>query len=300
MKNLLFGIIAIGLFFSSCNDDDSVETTTSLLTLDLTGLENLGPDFVYEGWVLVDGTPMTTGIFTVNDNEELSETSFEVATELLENASKFILTVEPVIDPDPAPSDQKYIAGDIDGNSAFVSTATAPAVGDFSESSGTFFLRTPTDEEVGAGNNGNDQYGVWFGIPGMPPVANFSLPELPVGWIYEGWVIGESGPISTGTFSDFGNFDDSNIYSGVEYNMGPPVPGEDFFNNAPAGETFPMDIRGKAVVISVEPVPDNSPAPFALKPLAAVAGVATAPSLQSFGLNVDETFPTGTVSITIR
>lgn len=299
MRNLCLSILAIGLLFS-CGDDDTADALTSELTLNLTGLENLGPDFVYEGWVLVDGTPMTTGLFTVNDDEVLSETTFEVAIDLLENATKFILTVEPAVDPDPAPSDQKYIAGDFDGTSAFVSTATAPAVGDFSGSAGTFFLRTPTDEDPGADNNGNDQFGVWFGTPGMPPTANFTLPELPAGWIYEGWVIGDAGPISTGTFSNFGDFDDSNIYSGVEYNVGPPVPGEDFFLNAPAGESFPMDVRGRTVVISVEPVPDNSPAPFALKPLAAVAGMETAPAAHNFGLNVDATFPTGTVTRTIR
>ncbi|WP_370478117.1 hypothetical protein [Tamlana flava] len=32
--------------------------------------------------------------------------------------------------------------------------------------------------------------------------------------------------------------------------------------------SFPTDLRGATVVISVEPDPDNSPAPFTLKPLA--------------------------------
>ncbi len=296
MKHFL-GILALGfLLLSSCSDDESSDAGTSELNLSLTGLENLGDDFVYEGWILVDGVPQTTGIFTVSSDEELSQTTFNVDTEMLEAATKFILTVEPVVDPDPAPSDQKYIAGDFVGNSASVSTRTAPAVGDFSDSSGTFFMRTPTDEIAGSGNNGNDQYGVWFGTPGAPPTANFNLPELPVGWIYEGWVIGDAGPISTGTFTGFGGFDDSNILSGTEYNVGPPVPGEDFFNNAPSGETFPMDVRGRTVVISVEPVPDNSPAPFALKPLAGIAGPETAPSVHNFNLNVNATFPTGTVT----
>jgi hypothetical protein len=31
--------------------------------------------------------------------------------------------------------------------------------------------------------------------------------------------------------------------------------------------TFPADIQGKQVVISIEPVPDDSPDPFVLKPL---------------------------------
>ena len=298
MKNLFFGLLVLGLLFTSCSDDESSDSNanTSVLTLNLTGLEDLGDDFVYEGWVLVDGVPQTTGLFTVDGDENLSQTTFNVDTEMLEAATKFILTVEPVVDLDPAPSDQKYIAGDFDGNAAQVSTSTAPAIGDFSSSTGTFFLRTPTDEEVGSDNNGNDQYGVWFGLPGMPPSANLVLPELPVGWIYEGWVIGEAGPISTGTFLDFGDFDSSNILSGTLNNQGPPVPGEDFFNNASAGETFPLDIRGRTVVISVEPVPDNSPAPFALKPLAGVSGNETAPSSHPFGLNVEQTFPTGTAT----
>ena len=38
--------------------------------------------------------------------------------------------------------------------------------------------------------------------------------------------------------------------------------------NAPAGMTFPTDLRGATIVISVEPFPDNSPLPFTLKPLA--------------------------------
>ena len=295
MKKIIFGILTIGLLFGSCGDDDSTGTTSEL-TLNLTGLENLGADFVYEGWVMVDGVPQTTGIFTVDDDEVLSQTVFDVESEALAAATKFILTVEPAVDPDPAPSDQKYIAGDFDGNSASVSTRTAPAVGDFSNSAGTFFLRTRTDEDPAVGNNGNDQYGVWFGTPGAPPTANLTLPDLPVGWVYEGWVIGDAGPISTGTFTDFGAVDSGNPFSGTLSNAGPPVPGEDFFNNAPAGETFPLDVRGRMVVISVEPVPDNSPAPFALKPLAAPAGAETAPTAHDFGLNVDATFPVGTVT----
>jgi len=38
--------------------------------------------------------------------------------------------------------------------------------------------------------------------------------------------------------------DSGNPFSGTQRN-GPPVPGEDFFLNAPEGETFPLDIRGQ-------------------------------------------------------
>ena len=52
---------------------------------------------------------------------------------------------------------------------------------------------------------------------------------------------------------------------------GPPFPGEDLVANAPAGFTFPTNLQSGTIVISVEPIPDNSAAPFALKPL--VGGV---------------------------
>ena len=76
-----------------------------------------------------------------------------------------------------------------------------------------------------------------------------------------------------------------------------PIPGEDFFNNAPAGETFPLDVRGRTVVISVEPVPDNAEAPFLLKPLTAVVptDAATAPATHSFSFN-SAGVPTGTAT----
>ena len=88
-----------------------------------------------------------------------------------------------------------------------------------------------------------------------------------------------------------------NGFSGTENNAGPPIPGEDFFNNAPTGETFPLDVRGRMVVISVEPVPDNSPAPFLLKPLTAAvpADAATAPTTYDFGQNLGS-LPTGSVT----
>ncbi len=267
------------------------------VTIEISGLEDLGDDFVYEGWVLVDGTPVTTGVFTVNESGELSKTTFYAAKTDVDAATKFILTIEPAVDEDPAPSAQKLIAGDFSADVATLSTGTAPAVGDFSNAAGTYFLRTPTDEADGV-NNGNDEYGIWFGTPGAPPTANFTLPTLEEGWVYEGWLVTENGPLSTGTFTDFGAVDSGNPFSSAINNVGPPVPGEDFFV-APEGslDTFPIDMRGKTVVISVEPVPDNSTAPFLLKPLLSMiaADAATAPTAHDFGQNLGS-LPTGTAT----
>ncbi len=287
-------MIALTVVISSCGDDDSTPSSAQL-TLNISGLEDLGSAAIYEGWILVDGSPVSTGTFSVDATGAWSANTFDVDATDLAAATKFILTVEPVPDDAPTPSDQKLVAGDFSGNSATVSTSVAPALGDFSASAGTYFLRTPTDET--AGNNGNDIYGVWFGTPGAPPTAGFTLPTLPTGWAYEGWVVGDAGPISTGTFTEFGVRDSGNGFSGTENNAGPPIPGEDFFNNAPTGETFPLDIRGRMVVISVEPVPDNSPAPFLLKPLVSsvATDAATAPITHDFGQNLGS-LPTGTVT----
>ena len=286
IKKTFLAILALGIFATSCSSDDDNGPTTSNLTLNLTGLETLGTNFVYEGWIIVDGAPVSTGTFTSVTFPQ----SFTVNTAQLNSATTFVLSIEPLVDSDPLPAATKILAGDFSGNSASVNSNGV--VGDFSNASGMFFLRTPTDET--GTNNGNDENGVWFGTPGMPPIANFVLPTLPEGWIYEGWVVGDSGPLSTGTFTNFSTVDDAAPFSGV--NPGPPIPGEDFFMNAPVGEMFPLDVRGRTVVISVEPVPDDLPAgPFVIKPLVGTVGMDTAPATYSFAMNLGS-LPGGTVS----
>ena len=290
IRKWLLGVLAIGLVTASCSNDDDNAPSTSNINLNFNGLENLGANYVYEGWIIVDGNPVTTGTFTVDDTGAASSSSFTVDASQLANATAFVLSIEPVVDPDPMPAPTKILQGTFSGNSA---TVNSNIVGDFSNASGAFFLRTPTDET--GTNNGNDQYGVWFGTPGMPPTPNFNLPTLPAGWAYEGWVVGDAGPISTGVFTAFDTADSSNGFSGTQNNAGPPIPGEDFFNNAPAGEVFPLDVRNRTVVISVEPVPDNDPAPFVMKPLVGTAGMATAPATHNFALNLSS-LPSGTVT----
>ena len=294
-KRVLFiAIVAISLVFTSCSNDDDGPITANL-TLNISGLEDLGPDFVYEGWIIVNGAPVGTGTFTSTATGQ----TFGVDKTMLDNATKFVLSIEPAGETGTAaatPSATKLVVGDFVGNSASISIGT---VGDFSSisPSGVFFLRSPTDED--GGNNGNDENGIWFGTPGAPPSPAFILPTLEAGWKYEGWVVVDGvGPLTTGTFTAFDVLDDNagdaSSFSGTE-NVGPPIPGEDFFNNAPGGFTFPLDLRGRTVVISVEPVPDNSPNPFLLKPLVGTAGNDTAPTTYDLGFS-NSSFPTGSVS----
>ncbi|WP_281847454.1 anti-sigma factor [Olleya namhaensis] len=261
IRKMYLAVMAMGLLSMSCsNDDDATpQIETSELTLNLTGLEALGDDFVYEGWVIVDGAPVSTGRFS----DVTFPQTFQVLSTQLAAATTFVLSIEPTVDPDPAPAETKVLAGDFSGTSASVNSNL---VADFSTVAGTFILATPTDAD-----DTNEESGVWFlDNASGSAVTGLNLPVLSDGWKYEGWAVINGTPISTGTFTDASMADDNaatSVFKGDTGN-GPGYPGEDYLQNAPAGFTFPTDLRGTTIVVSVEPSPDNSAAPFTLKPLA--------------------------------
>ena len=263
MKKMILAVLALGIFATSCSsDDDNNNPTNSNLTLNLNGLEALGNDFVYEGWIIVDGSPVSTGTFSSVVFPQI----FSVNTTQLNDATTFVLSIEPAIDSDLAPAATKILAGDFTGVSASVNSNGI--VGNFSASTGTYILATPTDLD-----DTNEDSGVWFlDNSSGSPVTGLNLPTLTDGWKYEGWAVLNGTPISTGTFIDPAAADENATTSVFKGNAGngPGYPGEDYLQNAPAGMTFPTDLRGATIVISVEPSPDNSPMPFTLKPLAHV------------------------------
>lgn len=250
--------------FSLSNSITVNRTEVAALTLSLTGLENLGEDYVYEGWIMVDGSPVTTGVFTVDDSGTLSQTEFYVTAADLTAATAFVLSIEPAVDTDPAPAETKLLMGDFSGDSADV-TSTG-IVADFTNSTGKYILATPTDTD-----DTNEYSGVWFlDNSSGSTVAGLDLPTLSDGWVYEGWVVIDGTPVSTGTFTSVDAADDNastSPYKGTSGD-GPAFPGEDYVMGSAAGVDFPTDLRGSTLVISVEPSPDNSTAPFTLKPLA--------------------------------
>ncbi len=302
-KNLLQTLI-LGLALSSCGDDDNTTQTTQDLQLNISGLESLGDDFVYEGWLIVDGVPKSTGRF---QDPELKKQAVNIID--LNAATSFVLSIEPAQETgqeliDPAPT--KLFKADFNGNTAPIAFGTinstfADITSAKDQISGDFFLRTPTDDTGGV-NNMNDEAGVWFGTPGtMPPAASLELPVLDAasGWTYEGWAVVNGVPYSTGTFLDPKMADDNAETSEFKgtVNSGPPIPGEDFINNL-ASTSFPStgaDLRNSTIVISIEPVPDNNAKPFLLKPLVGDSETETAPSKYEFKENL-KSFPTGTIN----
>ena len=119
--------------------------------------------------------------------------------------------------------------------------------------------------------------------------ASLMLPALPAGWMYEGWVVGPDGPVTTGRFIQATGADSDRGGPGAGPDATPAFPGQEFI-------TPPVSLIGATAVISIEPEPDDSPGPFTLKPLVDmdIADVG-ALVLQDMANNA-ASFPTGTAT----
>lgn len=290
MKKSFLLLIISGCFIFSCNNDNP--SAVKGLTLSINNLAESSSSEQYEGWVIVNGSPVSTGTFTADANGQLSQTVFQVDATMLDQATAFVLSVEPIPDSDPGPSNIKILGGDFSGNQASISVSHGAALGDdFSSATGTVILATPTTTETT-----DELSGIWFlDLATGSPTPGLNLPVLPASWKYEGWAIIDSQPVSSGTFSTVDGADDAAPFSGP--GMGPPFPGEDYVANAPAGVTLPTDLSGKTLVISIEPNPDNSPMPFMFKPLVVgLPGTATDHVNYPMTNQAAANFPSGTAS----
>lgn len=264
----------------------SPAAATAAVDWSLTGLEPLGAGYVYEGWVIVDGAPVSTGRFNVDAGGTPSATTFALTEAQRAGATAFVLSIEPEPDADPGPAPTKILGGDFNDDMASLSIAHPAAIGDdLTGANGGFILATPTS----AATDDEDQ-GIWFLDPNGPS-ASLTLPPLPAGWIYEGWVVGAGGPVSTGRFMDANAPDSDAGGPGAGAQMSPPFPGQDFITPA-------VSLPGQVAVISIEPMPDDSPAPFVLKPLVTDPIAPTlAPALQALMNNAANSSPTGTATL---
>ena len=230
------------------------------LTVRLSNLETLGDGYVYEGWLITPDGPVSAGRFNIDSDGEPTETSFDALQVDLDAATKYVLTIEPEPDSDPTPTDTHVVAGDFVNGIAALSVGDGDALGtDFASATGTYFLAVPTD----TGEVASFENGIWWidATDAPPPVAGLSLPTLPAGWTYEGWVVDADGPVSTGKFLTGNGADSDGAGALAGLGDAPLYPGQDFV-------TTPRALNiGHTAVISVEPSPDDSAVPFAIKPL---------------------------------
>jgi len=256
-------LFAVALVLAACGQITPV-AKSSTLTLQTTGLEALANGFHYEGWAIVDGSPVPTGKFNIKDGALVdldgnAVSEFKVDSDI-SGASAIVLSIEPNGDTDAIPAATKVLGGALTNGSSSLTAAHPAALGDdFASAAGKFILATPTTTTTD-----DETSGVWFiDNSSGSPAAGLSLPTLPAGWEYEGWVVIDGAPVTTGRFTSVTGADDAAPFSGP--NGGPPYPGEDFVAN---DARFPLNLVGSTVVVSIEPEADDSPAPFAFKPLA--------------------------------
>ncbi|MDX1438770.1 MAG: hypothetical protein R3284_02600 [Rubricoccaceae bacterium] len=289
-------LATLALLFSAC---DTATTANESLRLSFSSIDPLANGFHYEGWAIINGEPFSTGKFNVDasgdliqlDGTPIPNGTFNTSRDL-SLASAIVITIEPDGDTDTSPSTTKFMGGDLSGQSASLATGHGSSLGDdFSSADGVYVLATPTD---GSGTNENS--GIWFlDLSSGSPAPGLTLPDLPDGWKYEGWSVINGTPVTTGTFTSVTGADEAAPFSGPQ--PGPPFPGEDFLTNAPPGLTFPTDLAGGMAVLSIEPFPDDDPAPFTLKPLVAqIPTDATDHTVYGLGNNASA-FPTGTAIV---
>ena len=287
-------LILIGFILSSIAliNPVSAQGDTISLTLSFSNLADPGEDH-YEGWLIVDGSAVTTGKFTVNSENKLEDLSGKVVTSFsvdnidIDKVTKFVLTLEPKGDTDSIPSTVKPLAGDFSNDKASLS----PNLGvTLTSASGVYILATPSD-----GDNNNENSGIWFLDPSGPS-SGLVLPDLTgTDWVYEGWVVIDGTPVTTGRFN---KTDEADVFDGYSGDQGyPPFPGEDFITDAPTGLTFPTDISGGKAVISIEPRVDNSPDPFQFKPLVGDIPASAADHTAYSLTDMTDTLATGSAEI---
>ncbi len=283
-KIVLSFIVLITIY--SCGSKDE-----STLSVSFVGLGDLGSEYAYEGWLIIDGIAHSAGVFNIDNQGNPFPSSFDFNERELQKATAYILTIEPSPDPDPTASSLHILAGDFYGSTADLSiTHTSALATDFSTVAGSYILTTPTDDLMT-----NELSGIWFTSKDSLDGISLSLPRLPSNWIYESWAIIDDVPLSMGKFNKVDSADRAQPYSGS--NFGFNFPGEDFLQNAPSGISFPTNLSRSTIAITVEPIPDNSNEPFSIAPL-----VSTIDSLAVEGRsyllnnNVLNGIPTGTIT----
>jgi hypothetical protein len=324
------------LTLTGCQKTDlfNPEDQISHIDLQISGLHALGDSAWYECWVMwTEGEEDTLkkyyesiGLVTKNDGYNFWK-SVDINMGYVQKMLHLVTTIEQdtvpgyrititntTIDSAQGPSRNKIIAAKIVANSGLFEIGNEQILDfDFETAQAHYIIDTPTDTL-----NTNLKRGIWFvnldtifteikdtsGIViGMDTIvekiSGLELPELPAGWFYEGWIIFGNDTVSTGRFINPFGADNSLIY-GAGLASGYNFPGEDFINNAPAGVTFPSDLSGSEVLVTITPpYPKNSLKPFTLIPFKVTIPMnCESKKVYSMENNVFS-FPSGSLTLTV-
>ena len=212
------------------------------LQLSFSGLPPLANGFYYEGWAVVDGEPWTTGKFNVAadgslvtpDGEPVRDGVYEAGIDM-SDAAVVAITVHPPED-DRGPGAPHIVGGAVTGHRGELTIASPDGLGtDFADASGLYVLD---------GSNAS---------------LSFRLPGLHPGYSYQAWAVRDGQATSLGAFG------------GTPVMM--PKEGEmtkhvhmttDHTLHTHDVAVDGMDLRGATLLLTLEPIPDDSPEPFGI------------------------------------
>ena len=279
------------LLLLSCQDSKT-DTSFGRVELELDGLLYIGENHQYETWLITDAEELSLGTFTISQTGAISNRIYGDDAEKIRSASGIKITIEPIADSDPEPSDIVILAGEFVNKGAKLTIDNAQIFdGDYSDVQGNYILNTPTDDD-----STNELSGIWFILDtGFVTEPGLLLPELKPGWQYQGWISSGDRLFRTGSFRNPSIADDMAPYSQTIH-PAPPFPGEDFLVNPPDTFSFPIDLSGETAWIGVEPIDLGLDEPFPLIPLRADISENAVPGRQYSMNNNVENFPKGLAS----
>ncbi len=306
----LAALLAAFVLLVSCGKDNksSTETgATSKISLSFANLKPLTGTLNYQAWAVeyYDGSyyGYPLGMFNINDSGHMvsasgdSLISGDFTVELDADAIYAIgISVEAASTPVTISSYAHILGGLVSSGQASLTVSNSFGMSmSLDNITGRYILATPTDTI-----NTNEKSGIWFLDTSTGISFNgLSLPTLGSGWKYEGWVKFDTLWVSTGKFTSVSAADESNTYGSAW--SAPAFPGQDFLINAPSGLTFPTDLSGCQVMVTVELLDSydlEKSKPFFLKVLSAQVPAGASDHTTYYMTSETGGLPTGTATVT--
>jgi hypothetical protein len=288
--------LLIGLLFTGCEILET-ETPSSVREFEIS-INNLPPvadSLQYMAWIADVGGNSFYLLEKIEPvNGSFSKIYTEVAPKTFVSMEYIMVTIERRNTHDTLltkPSDVPILVGYVTGNNAVLKFSEDIGLPNFSGVTGSYVLATPTDPAAPLTTTG-----IWFiqfNDSTGKEEKGLNLPELTNGWFYKGWVEVNGKLISTGVFKNPGA-PDSNYFIGS--GAGYKFPGEDFLNNPPEGFTFPMDLKGLRVYITLQPKFDLA-SPFGFKLFEAVVPSDAVPGSVNEFQTINLSVPSGSAKL---
>jgi hypothetical protein len=259
------------------------------------GFEGLLPlqegEGIYAAWINLErGEIVGLGGFLVDENGRPIDDNGDVIERFVADQNLFksvsiLITIEPFATVGGSPGSAVILQGPvIEG----VARLTVPAPQGVRGAQGSYRVFTPTD-----GPDTNEGSGVWaVSVAGGPLLQ---LPALNNLYAYEHYMVIDGVTLTMGRFLSPNAADFVNLYSGSE--PAPVFPGEDFLVSAPAGVTFPANLAGARLIVTLEPILDDTADPSQLVILEATLPASVVGGETIALTNRTADFPTGTAVI---